>query len=121
LVLDKATLLDLRALSWVAYGRFTLTCEDPDGSTDAWWSDREGWRKVRIISSDRDQVFGEVEVELEAVSDWMPEGRMAFTFKNRSLPPGKYKVIPWPDAPAKYCRTFEVQSGQHTEVVVRGG
>lgn len=37
------------------------------------------------------------------------------------LPPGRYRLLPWFDAPARLARDFEVKPGQTVEVVVTGG
>lgn len=119
----KAITVEVASLPWRAYGSFTLTCEGcgaPGEKVDTWWADNGAAKYIRILVLDQADFMGPAEVELIEVDEWLPQCRTEFVFRNRFVPPGRYKVIPWPDAPEKYCRTFEVSSGKHVEVRVKG-
>jgi hypothetical protein len=115
---------DVNAWIWEEFGEFTLMCEgrgSPGETLDSWWWSMDGWRNVCVEYQESGLGLGSRQLESEGIDEYMPDGRLEFSFQKQLVPPGRYKVIPWPGAPAKYCGTFEVRSGQHTEVVVKGG
>lgn len=126
-VAGVAQTVDLDTLSYAPPGRARITCRgrgSPDRSFDAWWfvqdySGDSNPSQPRLIRLG-DGIVPDRVVWLSDPGEFMPEGRLEFTF-NESLLPGRYKFIPWFGAQAKWCRVFEVLPGRQTDVIVQGG
>jgi hypothetical protein len=115
--------LDLLTLSYEAYAKVTLVFSgrgSPDSPFDAWWFHDE--QPAPLLQA-LDQSFGGSPryVSLGEPDRVLPDGRLEFTYDNRMLPPGRYKVIPWHGAVEKYCKTFTLAPGSVSTVVVEGG
>jgi hypothetical protein len=115
--------LDLNSLAYEPYARVTLVFSgrgSPDRSFDAWWY---GESKPAPLLLALDQSFGGAPryVGLGEPDRVLPDGRLEFTYDNRMLPPGRYKVIPWHGAAEKYCKTFTLASGSNSTITVEGG
>jgi hypothetical protein len=115
--------LNLNSLAYEPFAQVTLVFKgrgSPDSPFDAWWY---GDAKPAPLMLALDQSFGGAPryVGLGDPDRVMPDGRLEFTYDNRMLPPGRYKVIPWPGAAEKYCKTFTLAPGETSSVVVQGG
>lgn len=89
----------------------------PDQNFDAWWFHEGGPRAPRLYALDAAGKNPRI-VYLSGVNDYMPGGRLEFAVRGLVLPPGKYRLVPWDKAPAKYVQDFALQSGQHTTITV---
>ena len=92
----------------------------PEQTTDAWWFPEDGPTAPRLYALDA-MTNGPRIVAINRISEYMPQGRLEFTCRGLDLPPGNYRVVPWPDASPKYCREFTLKAGGHTEIIVQGG
>ncbi len=110
-------------LPWVTAATLTLTCQgygDPGNPVDPWWmpasklGPRVAYFAIRIGTR-------WWPVDLQGTDEVCPGGRIEFAYKQRALPPGTYRVVPWPGAAEKYCREFELKPGQHLEVTIKTG
>ncbi|MCC6465050.1 MAG: carboxypeptidase regulatory-like domain-containing protein, partial [Planctomycetes bacterium] len=123
---EKGMELDLSKLAYEATGTVTITCRgrgDPGAPVDPWWSELHyqgaALYALRPLHEDG----------LQSVSIWLPEsdyistagGSPEFRYTNLSLPPGRYRAVPWQGAAEQYCREFTVKPGEHTSVVIEGG
>jgi hypothetical protein len=110
-------------LPWVTAATVTLTCQgygDPGNPVDPWWmpasklGPRVAYFAIRIGTR-------WWPVDLQGADEICPGGRIEFAYKDRPLPPGNYRVVPWPGAAEKYCREFELKAGQHLDVTIKTG
>lgn len=117
-----ATTLDLACLDYQAAGRVSFSCCGRGGvapGEDHWWMSGKPllWRV-----DCPDELVGEP----PRLSDGLaaryvrPGLPPRFVVPEIELPPGRYRVIPWEGAPEKFWVTFQVRSGEHTRVAVRG-
>jgi len=115
--------LNVSHLNYVAAARVTIRCRgrgDPGASFDPWWSGLEDTEPSlrALVSLDRAGPGAHTYIELDTPDEVLPASRVEFAYLGRTLPPGRYRAIPWEGAPEKYCRTFELKPGQHEEVLI---
>ena len=119
-ITGERVVIELANLSYTDAARVDLVFRgrgSPDKNEDAWWFHEYGPRAIRLLAlDDYDRV-----VVLDWLDSYMPEGRLEFGFRDLVLPPGRYRLIPWPDAPDKYCHEFTLTPGAHSQVTVQGG
>ncbi|MCA8919815.1 MAG: hypothetical protein KDB32_12115, partial [Planctomycetes bacterium] len=113
--LSKLNFQPLATLDLVFRGRGS-----PEQTTDAWWFPEDGPTAPRLYALDA-MTNGPRIVAINRISEYMPQGRLEFTCRGLDLPPGNYRVVPWPDASPKYCREFTLKAGGYTEIIVQGG
>lgn len=90
----------------------------PEQPLDAWWFYDEGPRAPMLFELDAARKGAPRMVRIDGLTEYMPGGRLEFAVRGLVLPPGSYRLVPWPGAPAKYVREFTLQAGQHTTVTV---
>ncbi|MCA8910697.1 MAG: hypothetical protein KDB82_03245 [Planctomycetes bacterium] len=111
--------IDLRTFEYQFYGELDIEIVGHSGSDthfDSWWLDDGKGPHPVLLALDQ-CVQGEPRyVSLGEPGRVMPDGKLGLSYRNRLLPPGRYKVIPWAGAPEKYCPTVEVKPGEHARV-----
>lgn len=120
---EEPHVVKVSGLPWVTAATLTLTCQgygDPGNPVDPWWmpASRLGPRIASISIKDGNRWWP---VDLQSPDEICPGGRIEFAYKDRPLPPGTYRVVPWPGAAEKYCREFELKPGQHLQVTIKTG
>lgn len=116
--------LRLDKLDYKPFGRVTLTFSgrgSPDSPFDAWWYGENAPRPPVVLALDQVVAATPRYVHLGSPDQLLPQGRLEFVYKDRQLPPGRYKVIPWPGAEEKWQVTFEVKPGASTQAQIQGG
>jgi hypothetical protein len=117
---ENLNVIELAKLKYQPYGMVDLVFKgrgSPEQKFDAWWCPGEGPRAPMLLALDR----GRRAVELSWLSEHMPHGRLEFSFRKKLLPPGRYRLIPWPEAPSKYWREFTLKAGESRTVTVQAG
>lgn len=116
--------LRLDKLDYKPFGRVTLTFSgrgSPDSPFDAWWYGENAPRPPVVLALDQVVAGTPRYVHLGSPDQLLPQGRLEFVYKDRQLPPGRYKVIPWPGAEEKWHQTFEVKPAATTQATIQGG
>ncbi|MCG3184182.1 MAG: hypothetical protein ICCCNLDF_02294 [Planctomycetes bacterium] len=116
--------LRLDKLDYKPFGRVTLTFSgrgSPDSPFDAWWYGENAPRPPVVLALDQVVAATPRYVHLGSPDQLLPQGRLEFVYKDRQLPPGRYKVIPWPGAEEKWHQTFEVKPAATTQATIQGG
>ncbi|MCA8919790.1 MAG: hypothetical protein KDB32_11980, partial [Planctomycetes bacterium] len=119
----KPLMVELARQQYVALATLDLIFTgrgSPDQATDAWWFSTNGPSAPRLY--ELGGITGTVRpVELDRLSQYMPQGRLEFSRRGLALPPGRYRLVPWPGASAKYVQEFTLNSGTHTTITTQGG
>lgn len=123
---DGATVA-LDTLKYEPAGTLNITCRgrgDPGNPVDPWWmgAHGQGPRLYALYALDQGLPGAPRAVAIpgpDAVST--TGGKPEFRYTELLLPPGRYRAVPWRNAPEKYCREFDVRGGETTEVVIQGG
>jgi hypothetical protein len=116
--------LRLDKLDYKPFGRVTLTFSgrgSPDSPFDAWWYGENAPRPPVVLALDQVVAGTPRYVHLSSPDQLLPQGRLEFVYRDRQLPPGRYKVIPWPGAEEKWHQTFEVKPAATTQATIQGG
>jgi hypothetical protein len=116
--------LRLDKLDYKPFGRVTLTFSgrgSPDSPFDAWWYGESAPRPPVVLALDQVVSATPRYVHLGSPDQLLPQGRLEFVYKDRQLPPGRYKVIPWPGAEERWHQTFEVKPAATTQATIQGG
>lgn len=117
---SKPIVVELGKLTYAPFATLDLVFKgrgSPEQNEDAWWFPEKGPRAPKLIALDAEQRI----VDLDYFSEFMPGGRLEFSFRDLLLPPGRYRLIPWPAAPEKNCRVFSLKPGEHSTIVTHGG
>lgn len=119
----KPLMVELARQQYVALASLDLVFKgrgSPEQATDAWWFSKEGPSAPRLY--ELNGITGTPRhVELDRLSQYMPQGRLEFSCRGLALPPGRYRLVPWPGASAKYVQEFTLKSGAHTTITTQGG
>jgi hypothetical protein len=114
--------VNLTTLTFEAPGWLSIRCKGPGDTHTAatsWWSLLgQGPRVHRLTALDHAPGGIPTEVMLEAPDELLPEGRLEFAYNRRCIPPGRYRIVPWPGAPERQYRTVKIMPGQHVPIVI---
>ncbi|MCC6575528.1 MAG: hypothetical protein IT462_17250 [Planctomycetes bacterium] len=95
----------------------TRACPAPT-LRDFWWAMPDGGRmKVEALD------FKTADAPLAAYPQLVPITTKPVPYaltEELLLPPGRYKITPWPGAPESACRTIDLKPGKREEVVFEG-
>jgi len=108
--------VDLGAASYRAFGklRIELAGRAPvESGSDPWWQDAHGiglsFEGLEPNSPSPLLVVSQHRFNLDG-----PSRKPTLVLAERSVPPGRYRVIPWPGAPESACKVVIVEPGKET-------
>lgn len=120
------TTLDLSALMFLAPGTLRLTLQGRGAageSLDPWWEAGEDvdFRSPILHRLDGALAGNPPGLILGKPDQYVPGTPARLGYEPILLAPGRYRLLPWFDAPARFARDFEIKPGQTVEVTLQGG
>lgn len=118
----ETLVVHLTTLTFEPPALLSIRCIGPGDQPPAdsrWWSRLKGGPAVdQVIALDHGHHGLPAFLIVDAPDQMLPRGRAEFSFSRRAVPPGRYRIVPWPGAPERCCRTVNVLAGGHTVVEI---
>lgn len=118
--------VNLTTLAYQAAGKVTFKLHGrgtTEPELDPWWEagDKLDFRSPILLYLDATLGGASPGLYLGQPSEYEHGKPPRLVYEPIYLPPGRYRVLPWFDAPGRLARDFEVKPGQTIEVVIQGG